>query len=466
MMRATGAALLAACLSLTALPALPALSAPPPFAMERDGVPSMAPLVRGITDGVVNIATKSTQAVQQNPLHEDPTFRRFFNIPPGAQQPRERTVQSAGSGVIVDAAKGYVMTNHHVVDKANEIVVTLKDQRQLKAKLVGSDPDSDLAILQVPAEKLSGVPLGDSDKMEVGDFVLAIGNPFGLGQTVTSGIVSALQRRGLGIEAYEDFIQTDASINPGNSGGALVNLKGELIGINTAILGPSGGNIGIGFAIPINMAKSVMNQIVEFGEVRRGQLGVSIQNLTPELSEALGAKTTQGAVIGRVAPGSAAEDAGLEQGDVIVSLNGTPIQDSADLRNRVGLIQPGGKADIKIIRKGQERAVSATGGKPADPAKTAAAPAAGVKDVPLLAGVQLEVQPARRGENGGRILITKVEADTPAWQAGLRPGDTLLSVNQQRVSTIEDVTKASAKGGKLLVQVARGEQGVFFAVIG
>ncbi len=463
MMRATGAALLAACLSLTALPAL---SASPPFAMERDGVPSMAPLVRGITDGVVNIATKSTQAVQQNPLLEDPTFRRFFNIPPGAQQPRERTVQSAGSGVIVDAAKGYVMTNHHVVDKANEIVVTLKDQRQLKAKLVGSDPDSDLAILQVPAEKLIGVPLGDSDKMEVGDFVLAIGNPFGLGQTVTSGIVSATQRRGLGIEAYEDFIQTDASINPGNSGGALVNLKGELIGINTAILGPNGGNIGIGFAIPINMAKSVMNQIVEFGEVRRGQLGVSIQNLTPELSEALGAKTTQGAVIGRVAPGSAAEDAGLEQGDVIVGLNGTPIQDSSDLRNRVGLIQPGGKAEIKIIRKGQERMVSATVGKPSDPGKTAAAPAAGVKDVPLLAGVQLEVQPARRGENGGRILVTKVEADSPAWQAGLRPGDTLLSVNQQRVSTIEDVTKASAKGGKLLVQVARGEQGVFFAVIG
>ena len=461
MKRATGAALIAASLALTAIPALAA----PPFAMERDGVPTLAPLVRGITDGVVNIAVKSTQAVAQNPLLDDPNFRRFFNVPPGAQQPRERTVQSAGSGVIVDAAKGYVMTNHHVIDKATEIVVTLKDQRQLKAKLIGSDPDSDLAILQVPADKLRGVPLGDSDKLEVGDFVLAVGNPFGLGQTVTSGIVSALSRRGLGIEAYEDFIQTDASINPGNSGGALVNLKGELIGINTAILGPSGGNIGIGFAIPMNRAKSIMTQIVEFGEVRRGQLGVSIQNLTPELGEALGAKTTQGAVIGRVQPGSAAEDAGLEQGDVIVGLNGAPIQDSADLRNRVGLLQPGGKAEIKFIRKGQERTVSATVGKPAAAAKAAAA-TAGVKDVPLLAGVQLEVQPARRGENGGRILVAKVEADTPAWQAGLRPGDMLLSVNQQRVSTIEDVTKASAKGGKLLVQVGRGEQGVFYAVIG
>ena len=460
MKRATGAALVAVCLAFTSIPALAA----PPFAMERDGMPTLAPLVRGITDGVVNIATKSTQPVQRNPLLEDPNFRRFFNIPPGAQQPRERTVQSAGSGVIVDAAKGYVMTNHHVVDKANEIIVTLKDQRQLTAKLVGSDPDSDLAILQVPADKLTGVSLGDSDKLEVGDFVLAVGNPFGLGQTVTSGIVSALQRRGLGIEAYEDFIQTDASINPGNSGGALVNLKGELIGINTAILGPSGGNIGIGFAIPINMAKSVMNQIVEFGEVRQGQLGVSIQNLTPELAEALGAKGTQGAVIGRVQPASAAEQAGLEQGDVITALNGQAIQDSSDLRNRVGLLQPGAKAEIKFLRKGQERTVNAIIGKPAT--ETAQTPATGVKDVPQLAGVQLEVQPARRGENGGRILVAKVEADTPAWQAGLRPGDTLLSVNQQRVSTIEDVTRAGAKSGKLLVQVARGEQGVFFAVIG
>ena len=460
MKRATGAALVAVCLAFTSIPALAA----PPFAMERDGMPTLAPLVRGITDGVVNIATKSTQPVQRNPLLEDPNFRRFFNIPPGAQQPRERTVQSAGSGVIVDAAKGYVMTNHHVVDKANEIIVTLKDQRQLTAKLVGSDPDSDLAILQVPADKLTGVSLGDSDKLEVGDFVLAVGNPFGLGQTVTSGIVSALQRRGLGIEAYEDFIQTDASINPGNSGGALVNLKGELIGINTAILGPSGGNIGIGFAIPINMAKSVMNQIVEFGEVRQGQLGVSIQNLTPELAEALGAKGTQGAVIGRVQPASAAEQAGLEQGDVITALNGQAIQDSSDLRNRVGLLQPGAKAEIKFLRKGQERTVNAIIGKPAT--ETAQPPATGVKDVPQLAGVQLEVQPARRGENGGRILVAKVEADTPAWQAGLRPGDTLLSVNQQRVSTIEDVTRAGAKSGKLLVQVARGEQGVFFAVIG
>lgn len=457
MKRAPGAALVAACLALAPLPALAAQ----PFPTDRDGIPTLAPLVKGVTDGVVNIATKSTQAVRQNPLLEDPTFRRFFNIPPGEQQPRERTVQSAGSGVIIDAAKGYVMTNHHVVDKANEILVTLKDQRQLKAKLVGSDPDSDLAILQVPAENLRAVTLGDSDRMEVGDFVVAIGNPFGLGQTVTSGIVSALGRRGLGIEAYEDFIQTDASINPGNSGGALVNLRGELIGINTAILGPSGGNIGIGFAIPINMAKSVMTQIVEFGKVRRGQLGVSIQNLTPELSEALGTRNAQGAVVSRVQPGSAAEQAGIEQGDVIVGLNGAAIQDSADLRNRVGLLQPGNKAEVRLIRKGREMTVSATIGKPAE-----AAGALGVKGVPQLAGVTFEVRPARRGENGGRLVITKVEPDSPAWMAGLRPGDTLLSVNQQRVSSLDEVAKASGRIGKLLVQVARGEQGVFFTVIG
>jgi serine protease DegQ len=457
MMRATGAALIAACLALTAVPALAAT----PLAMERDGVPSLAPLVRGVTDGVVNIATKTTQRMQPNPLLDDPFFRRFFNIPPGMQQPRERTVQSAGSGVIVDAAKGYVMTNHHVVDKADEIVVTLKDQRRLTAKLVGSDPDSDLAILQVPADRLRAVPLGNSDALEVGDFVVAIGNPFGLGQTVTSGIVSALGRRGLGIESYEDFIQTDASINPGNSGGALVNLKGELIGINTAILGPSGGNIGIGFAIPINMARAVMQQIVEFGEVRRGQLGVSIQNLTPELSEALNTRTLSGAVVSRVQPGSAAEDAGLEQGDVIVGLNGAPIQDSADLRNRVGLLPPGSKAELKVIRKGREMTINATIGKPQDSAQ-----AGGVKDVPQLAGVQLEVQPARRGENGGRVIVTRVDPDTKAYEAGLRPGDVILSVNQQRVSTLEDVSRAGAgRPGKLLVQIGR-DQGVFFTVIG
>ena len=315
-------------------------------------VPTLAPLLKDVTPAVVNIATKGHEAV--NPLYNDPLFRRFYNIPEGAP---EREVQAAGSGVIIDAKAGYVVTNNHVIEHADEIVVTLKDNRQLKAKLVGTDPDTDIAILQVEAKNLTALVIGDSEKLQVGDFVIDIGNPFGLGQTVTSGIVSALGRTGLGIESYENFIQTDASINPGNSGGALINLRGELVGINTAIVGPSGGNVGIGFAVPINMAQSVMQQLIAHGEVKRGRLGVEVQDLTPDIAEALRLDVPGGAVISRVEPGSPARRAGLQPGDVIIAIDDGAVQNSSDLRNRIGLTPVGQTIRLTILRNGNRQTV-------------------------------------------------------------------------------------------------------------
>jgi Do/DeqQ family serine protease len=318
-------------------------------------VPTLAPMLARITPGVVNIAVKG-RVREQNPLLQDPFFRRFFNLPQN-QQPQERETQATGSGVIVDAARGYVLTNGHVVENATRIEVTTKDNRRFTAKLIGRDADTDVAVLQIPTNNLPAVPMGDSDRLQVGDFVLAIGNPFGLGQTVTSGIVSALGRSGLGIEGYEDFIQTDASINPGNSGGPLVNLLGECIGINTAILAPGGGNIGIGFAVPINMARRVMDQLTRYGEVKRGRIGVAIQDLTPDLAEAMKTAHTTGAVIARVEPGSPAEKAGLHQGDLVVAVNGVPVRSGTQLRNVIGLTRIGSDVDLKIDRRGSERSV-------------------------------------------------------------------------------------------------------------
>src|SRR5215469_6099313 len=322
--------------------------------VEGSPVQSLAPMVSRITPGVVGISVRG-RVREDNPLLQDPVFRRFFNL---QQQPIERETQAAGSGVIVDAAQGYVLTNAHVVENASSIEVTTKDNRQLKARLIGRDPDTDIAVLQIPTGGLTAVPIGDSDRLQVGDFVLAIGNPFGLGQTVTSGIVSALGRRGLGIEDYEDFIQTDASINPGNSGGPLVDLQGRVVGINTAILAPGGGNIGIGFAVPINMARQVMDQLISYGEIKRGRIGVAIQDLTPDLAQALGTRHTQGAVIARVEPGSPAERAGLRTNDLVVAINGAPMRSGTELRNRVGLSRIGDEVELTVERGGVERNVT------------------------------------------------------------------------------------------------------------
>ncbi|MGB5471941.1 MAG: trypsin-like peptidase domain-containing protein, partial [Gammaproteobacteria bacterium] len=314
------------------LPLVARAAPPPPGA-------SLAPMLETVLPAVVNIATRAAPQMRRNPLLDDPFFQRFFDLPEA--RPREPQFQSRGSGVIVDARQGYVLTNHHVIADAEEITVTLRDGRSLTARVVGQDPEVDIALLRIEAGDLTALPIADSDALRVGDFVVAIGNPFGLGQTVTYGIVSALGRSGLGIEGFENFIQTDASINPGNSGGALVTTQGQLVGINTAILGPSGANIGIGFAIPSNMVQAIVRQLAEHGEVRRGELGVAIQDLTPELAAAFGLQINGGALLAQVVPGSAAEQAGLAAGDIVVAVNERPIRSGDALRNTIGLLPVG-----------------------------------------------------------------------------------------------------------------------------
>jgi Do/DeqQ family serine protease len=322
-------------------------------------LPSLAPVIKGASPAVVNIATRGTltERVAGNPLLEDPYFRRFFNVPEGGVV-RRRQFQSAGSGVIIDAKNGYIVTNRHVIENASEITVTLLDDRHFEAKVVGSDEGTDIAVLKVSEPHLTEMPLGNSSHLEVGDWVLAIGNPFGLKHTVTVGIVSALGRTGIHPRGYEDFIQTDASINPGNSGGALVNLSGELIGINSAILSKDGGNIGIGFAIPVNMVKAVMDQLITYGEVKRGVVGIKLRDVTPEEAESQKLVNAHGVEISEVAPGSAADHAGIKAGDVAVSMNGVSLESAAQLRNGLALLRVGQSVEIRLWRNGAERSVT------------------------------------------------------------------------------------------------------------
>ena len=429
-----------------------------PALYEGQEIPSLAPMLEQVTPAVVNISTRSTVEVRENPLFRDPFFRRFFEFPEDSR-PRQRRSQSLGSGVVMDAAQGYVITNHHVIDKADEISVTLDDGRSFTAEVIGTDPDSDIAVIKIPAEGLTSISLGDSDELRVGDFVVAIGNPFGLSQTVTSGIVSALGRSGLGIEGYEDFIQTDASINPGNSGGALVNLRGELVGVNTAILAPGGGNVGIGFAIPMNMVRNLMNQIVEHGEVRRGRLGVYIQDLTSELAQALGIDITRGAVIAQVIPGSPAEQAGLEEGDVVIEVNGNATEGAADLRNAVGLLRVGEEVKLRIIRQGKERTVRAKIEQPE------VASNEGVQLSSRLDGaVFRDLEDSSERRDGG-VLVVDVEQDSPAWEAGLRKDDIIVSVNRQRVRNLREMADAVELNKRaLLLNIQRGEGALFLVI--
>jgi serine protease Do/serine protease DegQ len=325
-------------------------------------LPSLAPIIKATSPAVVNIATRGTltERVAGNPLREDPYFRRFFNLPEGGTV-RRRQFQSAGSGVIVDAKNGYIVTNRHVIANASEITVTLLDNRHFHAKVVGSDEGTDLAVLKAVEPHLTEMPLGDSSHLEVGDWVVAIGNPFGLKHTVTAGIVSALGRTGIHPHGYEDFIQTDASINPGNSGGALVNVNGELIGINSAILSKEGGgNIGIGFAIPVNMVRAVMDQLIAYGEVKRGIVGIKLRDVTPEAAESLQLVNARGVEISEVAPGSAADHAGVKLGDVVVSMNGVSLESAAQLRNGLALLRVGQSVEMHLLRNGAERSVTLT----------------------------------------------------------------------------------------------------------
>jgi Do/DeqQ family serine protease len=428
-------------------------SALPMFDGNGDQVPSLAPVLKEVSPAVVNISTFTTRTVQ-NPLLSDPFFRRFFQLPPEAQQPQQRRTQSAGSGVIVDAGEGIVVTNHHVVNGADEIHIGLQDGRSLKAELVGSDPEVDIAVLKVPAEKLVAVKLADSDKTQVGDFVVAIGNPFGLGQTVTTGVVSALGRSGLGIEGYEDFIQTDASINPGNSGGALINLRGELIGINTAIIAPGGGNIGIGFAIPANMAKNSVDQILEFGTVKRGQLGVSIQDLTPELARAFDFEAGQrGVVVAEVQAGSSADKAGVQPGDVVVSVDGRVIDSAAQLRNEIGARRIGDRVKLTLLRDGKSRVVPVKIGEPQTIASTASVHK-------FLEGATLQDD-----EQGRGVVVRQIAPGSPAAGTGLRAGDLIVSANRQPVKRGADLQRAAkASTEQLLLRVIRGNAALFLVL--
>ncbi len=395
-------------------------------------LPTLAPVVSKVTPAVVNISVITRSPIEDNPLFQDPFFRRFFNLPDRPQ----RQEQSVGSGVIVDAARGYVLTNNHVVREAEKIIVILKDRRQFEAKLVGTDPGTDVAVLQIQAQGLSALPFGDSDQLEIGDYVIAIGNPFGIGQTVTSGIVSALGRTGLTPEGYEDFIQTDASINPGNSGGALVNLRGELIGINSAIIGPSGGNVGIGFAVPSNMARGVMSQITRFGEVRRGRLGISMTDLTPALAREFGVSARAGAAITAVQPGSPAEKAGLRKHDVILALNGRPIRSSGSLRARLGLTPVGEEIELRIARGDDELTIRT---RIAAPQALAGVEGRVLQQLPGLAVVEIERgSPLFERLQGGGLVVTAVERGSRAHQAGFRRGDIIYAVNRRRVQTIAE----------------------------
>jgi len=439
----------AALLALTAL-AAPLGHAALPNVVEGQPLPSLAPMLERSTPAVVNISTSTALRADQNPLLNDPFFRWFFDVP---QRERKRESSSLGSGVIVDASAGLVLTNHHVIDKAEEIHVTLKDGRKLKAKLVGSDSETDIAVLRIPSERLTALPVANSDQLRVGDFVVAIGNPFGLGQTVTSGIVSALGRTGLGIEGYENFIQTDASINPGNSGGPLVNLSGELVGINTAILAPSGGNVGIGFAIPANMASAIKEQILAHGEIRRGLFGVSVQDLTPDLAQAMELSQHRGAVIAQIEPNSSAARAGLNVGDVVVRVNGRDVVTGADLRNQLGLLRVGSKVELTVLRDGRTFDLAA---RLADPYENFVK---GRSVTRLFDGAQLgntvDESPLGRLEAVG---VGRVEPDSAAWTMGLREGDVILEANKQRIRNLEQLTRLAQSDGVQMLRLRRGDQ--------
>jgi Do/DeqQ family serine protease len=403
-------------------------------------ITSLAPLVKKVAPAVVNI--RVSQTIQTRSPYDDEMFKRFFGTPNTPNNQRE--VQSAGSGVIVDAVNGYILTNHHVVSGADKIQISLINKTTLDAEIIGSDPATDIALLKVEADDLTDITIGNSDNVEVGDFVIAIGNPFGLGNTVTSGIVSALGRTGISTSGYEDFIQTDASINPGNSGGALVNMKGELVGINSAIISRSGGNVGIGFAVPSEIAQSIMSQILDFGEVRRGLLGVSIQTIDKESAEILGVNTESGALISGIEPGSAAEKAELKVDDIIVKVDNEKIASSRELANAIGLKGSGESVIIEFIRGSDTLKAEAILGQQIINKQL------GSDIHPGLNGAQFSSSLSKPG-----IEITEIEPDSAAAQRGLRQGDIIIAVNRLKVENIQQLKKIAEQNSILYLMFER-----------
>jgi len=440
---------------------------------------SFAGLVERVQPAVVTVRSERvTRAPQQHPFMDDPFFRDFFGQRGAPQeQPRGQVQQGLGSGVVI-SADGYIVTNHHVIDGAEQITIEFPDRRTFEAKLVGSDPPSDLAVLKIEAGGLPALTLGNSDNVRVGDVVLAVGNPLGVGQTVTQGIISAKGRQtGLSDGSFEDFLQTDAAINRGNSGGALVSTAGELVGINSQILSPSGGNIGIGFAIPANMVRAVTEQLIAGGSVRRGQLGVFVQAVTADIAASLGLPGARGVIVNTVQPGSAADRAGLRRGDIIVAAGGRETNEPNALRNLVASTRPGSEITLTILRDGREQEVRATLGE--FKSESAGGPAAP------------EEGPERRGSEGGRLgvtvtpltpevarrlglpegteglAVTDVEQGGPAAGAGLQPGDIIQQADRTEVRAIEDLRSAIAQAGDrpLLLLVNRPRAGTVFVTV-
>jgi serine protease Do/serine protease DegQ len=415
-------------------------------------------MVRRVAPTVVNVATRGsvTETNPANPLLADPAFNRFFDVPQarGGHSPQ---FQSAGSGVILDAKKGYILTNAHVIENASEITVTLSDGRDLKAEVAGIDEPTDIAVLKVRPVKLTQITLGDSSKLEVGDYVVAIGNPFGLRNSVTSGIVSGLGRSSLDQDGFEDFIQTDAAINPGNSGGALVNLRGELVGLATAILARSGGNIGIGFAIPVNMVRSITDQLTQFGSVKRGLLGVDTYPVSPDIAQALGLSGAEGALVTQVILGSPAEQAGIRSGDVIVSIKGAPVMVPADVRNAIGLLRVGDTVDIALLRNGRQRHVQALISAP--PQTAAAAPVKPGEINPAFEGATLSETPGALG-----VVVRNVDTGSPAAAAGIRSDDIIVAVNQSPVANLQQLRDRTAGLATLVIEIQRGKSTVLIPI--
>jgi serine protease DegQ len=414
---------------------------------------SLAPMLGRVVESVVSISVAGTAVEDVNPLLADPFIRQLFGLPEPTG-PIERPFQATGSGVVVDASRGFILTNSHLVVDADEITVTFADRTTIPGSIVGLDPETDIAVIAVAPDGLKAIDMGSSADIEVGDFVVAVGNPFGLGQTVTFGIVSGLGRSGLGIEGYEDFIQTDAAINPGNSGGALVDMSGRLVGINSALIAPSGGNVGIGFAIPSDLATQVMRQLIAHGRVRRGRLGITIQDLTPDLAISLGVALREGVVVSQVMLDSAAAKAGLEVGDVIVGVDGFAIRSVAELRNRIGVREAGETIQLAVARAEQTLSISA------ELTELASSEEPPDELVGLLRGIVLgdTIPLPLDVEATLGVRITAVVPDSAAAAAGLQVGDFILAVDRQQIASAREVVERVAGKNRVLLTIYRAGQ--------